>query len=259
MSTIVIIAGAALAVPLGLAGLILWAQAAGRVQTALRINALDIAPEHKQAALAYFERCASQISLARTLWDHLRAPFVLLLPLLRLPWAANDLPGTLAYWRNDVSINGDGWGWQDAQGKWHQCNVEPTPPGIAAVPYTDPAYGGDAYYAPGHHPRSWYARWIWLAFRNVASGRMLVGPTVSERPILLARANPAAAGGYSLLWNGVTGEGVAYEWYSLDQWGPIPMWTHVGAKLGTPYTYPEVMPCPVMITCTWRAFSNKGR
>jgi len=237
---------------------ILWAQAAGRVQTVLRIQALAIDAAHKSAALAYFDWCAGQVSLARTIWDHLRAPFVLLLPLLRLPWAADDLPGTLAYWRNDVSINGDGWGWKDADGNWHQCSVEPTPPSITAVPYTDPAYGGDAYYAPGHHPRSWWARWIWLAFRNVASKRMLIGPVVSERPILLARANPATSGGYSLLWNGVTGPGAAYEWCSTGDWGPIPMWTHVGAKLGTPYTYPEVMPCPVPVTCTWRAFSSKG-
>ena len=25
------------------------------------------------------------------------------------------------------------------------------------------------YYAPGHHPRSFYARWVWLGLRNRAS------------------------------------------------------------------------------------------
>jgi len=241
------------------AGAVALAQAFGRAQARRRVMALDIAPEHKSAALAYFERADNQLSTWRAIWDHLRAPFVLWGPLRRLPRPANDLPDSMAYWRNDVSINGDGWGWRDAQGKWHQCSVEPTPPGIAAVPYTDPDYGGDAYYAPGHHPRSWWARWVWLALRNVASKRLKdAGPLVTQRPILLAGAPLASATqpGFALFWNGGDGDNAAYQWHSIDTWGPFVRWTNAGCKLGVPYTYPELIPSRAMLTCTWFALKK---
>jgi len=233
------------------------AQVFGRVQTAIRIKALDISDAHKQAALAYFFKSVDgQISIWRSLWDHIRAPFVLLIPLLKLPREADDLPDGLAYWRNDVSINGDGWGWFDPPtGKWHNdCNAEPPSNDVTPLSYSDPAYGGDAYYAPGHHPRSWYARWIWLAFRNVASRRMQdAGPLITQRPVLLA-GGPLDGPSFALYWNGATGDDAAYQWHSINRWGPLLVWTNVGAKLGIPYTYPELLPCRAMLTGTWRAF-----
>ncbi|MDR0275941.1 MAG: hypothetical protein LBI48_11510 [Burkholderiaceae bacterium] len=256
--TILICLGVALAAlpGLALAG-IAWAQAAGRVDVALRVRALEISQAHKTAALAYFERVSGQVSLWRTLRDHLIAPFVLFFALRRLPWEADDLPDSLAYWRNNVSINGDGWGWRDEAGFWHQCSQEPTPPGMTSVPYTDPKYGGDAYYAPGHHPRSWYARWIWLAFRNVASKvQQDAGPLIETRPVLLAGAPLDDAPGFTLYWNGKDGEAAAYQWHAADTWGPLVMYTNVGAKLGVPYAWPETMPCRAMLIATWRAFKG---
>jgi hypothetical protein len=240
---------------------IAYAQARARTGVALKVNALDISAQHKSAALAYFNKAAAQAPLWSVLRDHIIAPLVLIVPLLRLPREADDLPDTLAHWRNDVSINGDGWGWQDAQGQWHQCSVEPAPPGIAAMRYADPAYGGDAYYAPGHHPRSFWARFVWLAFRNVASKDLQeAGPLVETRPILLAGAPLASSytPGFALFWNGDSGDGAAYGWHAIDRWGPLALWTNVGAKLGVPYSWPELMPCRAMLTGTWRAFKWAG-
>jgi hypothetical protein len=53
------------------------------------------------------------------------------------------------WWDNDVSINGD-----------HQV-----PATLADTPEARAA----CYYAPGHHPRSFHARWVWLGLRNRAS------------------------------------------------------------------------------------------
>ena len=35
--------------------------------------------------------------------------------------------------------------------------------------HSDPRYGGDCYYARGHHPRSFWARYVWVGLRNRAS------------------------------------------------------------------------------------------
>ena len=260
MSLLLIALAVAVAVAAPLAA-IAFTQARARAGVAVRINALDIGAEHKAAALAYFALASDQAPLWAALRDHIIAPIVLFIPLLRLPREADDLPDNLAHWRNDVSINGDGWGWQDAGGKWHQCSVEPTPPGITAVPYTDPAYGGDAYYAPGHHPRSFWARFVWLALRNVASKALQdAGPLIETRPILLAGSPMASAytPGFALFWNGDRGDGAAYGWHAIDRWGPLALWTHVGAKLGIPYVWTELMPCRAMLTGTWRAFKWAG-
>lgn len=67
-----------------------------------------------------------------------------------------------------------------------------------AVNYGDPRYQGDAYYAKGHHPRSAWARYIWLGWRNRASalGMKHGGRFSKEDPIrtwgdpLASRDNP---------------------------------------------------------------------
>jgi hypothetical protein len=254
--TFIIIGIVAALVIFALAG-IAYAQARGRAKVAQRVQTLDISSDHKTAALAYFDAAAKQVPLWRVLRDHIIAPIVLLVPLLRLPGSADDLPDSLAYWRNNVGINGDGWGWQDAGGQWHQCRDEPAPTGITAVSYSDPEYGGNAYYAPGHSPRSWYARWIWLAWRNVATKRAQdAGPLIETKPTLLAGnlLTDSSTPGFSLFWNGVTGDDAAYGWQSIDRAGPLAVWANVGCKLAVPYQYPELMPCGAMLTGTWRAF-----
>lgn len=79
----------------------------------------------------------------------LLAPLVVPVALLFTPREADSLPRWARWWDNDVSINGD-----------HQvpAPLEDTPEIRAAC-----------YYAPGHHPRSFYARWVWLGLRNRAS------------------------------------------------------------------------------------------
>lgn len=65
-----------------------------------------------------------------------------------IPWitprSADKLPWLFTFWDNDVSINGD------------------------KPEYWDPAYAGVTYYADAH-PRSYWARFVWLGVRNRAS------------------------------------------------------------------------------------------
>ena len=82
------------------------------------------------------------------------APIVMLFVLPFVKKEADRLPKLFWFWDNNISINGDGWG-KNPDGTW--------------VPYGHESYTGDAYYAKGHHPRSFWARYVWLGWRNRAS------------------------------------------------------------------------------------------
>ena len=51
------------------------------------------------------------------------------------------------------------------------------------VTYDDPRYEGDAYYAKGHHPRSFWARYVWVGLRNRATKLALDLGRKVEAPI----------------------------------------------------------------------------
>ncbi len=72
------------------------------------------------------------------------APLVVPIALTYTRREDNNLPGLFKWWDNDVSINGD------------------------KPEYWDPSYQGTTYYANAH-PRSFWARYVWLGFRNRAS------------------------------------------------------------------------------------------
>lgn len=88
------------------------------------------------------------------------APLVMLFVVPFLGWEAERLPKLFSKWDNDVSLNGDPWPWaQDSSGTWYRhCPLEDTPEVRAKC-----------YWAKGHHPRSRWARYVWLGWRNRAS------------------------------------------------------------------------------------------
>ena len=129
----------------------------------IRLAMIDV-PNKGRIARCFIE---AWLKNCLTIPADLLAPIVVPIALLFTKRESEHLPRLFLWWDNDASINGDGWAvWRD--GQWvHVFGDER--PGERPVPYADPEYTGDAYYCKGHHPRSFYARWVWLGLRNRAS------------------------------------------------------------------------------------------
>ena len=159
------------------------------------IEALTDVPAHIKADLLDCIDAAQDADRKTWLYD-LSAPLVMLLVLPFVPRSADHLPRLFRNWDNDVSMNGDGHGWQDEGGAWHDARITPAPEGALLVSHSDPAYGGDCYYAKGHHPRSFWARYIWLGWRNRASLMSLeLGEPVTATPVLISGSMAIHRGG----------------------------------------------------------------
>ena len=254
----------------GLFGAALLIQEHARFAVRERLFALSgVSDAHKASAWECFGRAELLAPPWRALRDKLIAPLVLLIPLMLLPREANTLPAWLAYYRNNAGegdgINGDGQAVLRG-GTWinlRDIGWRPEP-GERVYTYDDPDYEGDAYYAPGHHPRSWYARWVWLAFRNVASQvDVIAGADVTQRPAVLACGSGAAGGEWSLRWDG----GDLYQ-FTLQEplIGALNWRANVGYKLGivanrpdplTPSEGEQIGGARASVICTWAAF-NRG-
>ena len=165
----------------------------------------DVPSADKTAALACFAR--AEKANAKTLWYDLSAPLVMALVLPFVPRSADRLPRLFRKWDNNVSLNGDGCGWQNPEtGEWFDLRTGQVPHGAPLISHSDPAYGGDCYYAPGHHPRSTWARYVWVGLRNRASQLSVdLGVPVHARPVLISGSidiNRADKPGHFLLKDG---------------------------------------------------------
>ena len=214
-----------------LIGLRWWMSQPERVLA--EIDALDLPADTKAAIRA--DCAAAQKADQRTWWYDLSAPLVMLLVLPFVPRSADRLPRLFARWDNNVSLNGDGHGWLDDAGQWHHGrDGAPRPPGAHLYSYDDPLYGGDAYYAEGHHPRSFWARYVWVGLRNRASQLSVTyGVEVAERPVCIS-GDPA------IHRNGPYGHFVLahqgrYHYKSMRRLGPLVVIRSYGHKLEIPF------------------------
>lgn len=182
------------------------------------IQSLDIPEYHKLAAILCMDR-AREADRSTRFYD-LTAPIVMLFV---LPWVkreANALPKLFSKWDNNISLNGDSGGVL-VDGKWidyHDVGDWEAVQGNLMVTYDDPRYEGDAYYAKGHHPRSFWARYVWVGLRNRATklaldlGRKVEAPiNVISGSLDISTGNP----GHFLLQSGDTYHYKTFEPVSL--------------------------------------------
>ena len=130
-------------------------------------------------------------------------------------------------------MNGDGY-WVERDGQHlsvpDQISWEDAQ-GLELRRYWEPDYQGHAYYAKGHHPRSFWARYIWLGWRNRASLMSLErGQVTQARPVCISGAvgidhRTTDQGHYVLQ------DGDLYQYASVHKWGPFGLSRNVGYKL----------------------------
>ena len=212
-----------------------WMSAGDKARA--EIDALPDVPGHLKPAII---DCMDQAEDAdKATWPYdLTAPLVMLVALAFTKRDADRLPRLFRKWDNNVSLNGDGHGWRDAEGNWHHGRDGAVPPpGTIMLSYSDPAYAVDAYYAEGHHPRSYWARYIWVGLRNRASQLSVdKGRDVAARPICISgsadisRTRP----GHFLLKQGDT-----YHYKSFRNIGPFCLIRSYGYKLEYALHRPE--------------------
>ena len=169
----------------------------------------------------------------------LSAPIVMAVVLPFVKREADRLPRLFSAWDNNVSLNGDGCGWQNPEtGEWFDLRTGLIPHGAPLVSHSDPAYGGDCYYARGHHPRSFRARYAWVGLRNRASMLSVkLGRDVTSRPVVVSgdptihRHGPY---GHFVLRHGDT-----FHYKSIRAFGPFALTRSYGYKLEIPFKSAE--------------------
>lgn len=150
-----------------------------------------------------------------TIIPDLLAPVVVPLALLFTKWEAEHLPRWAWWWDNDASINGDVRTDDpaDGLGGW----------ALRPVPLERDSQEAIAmcYWAKGHHPRSFYARWVWLGLRNRASS--------------LSQHLGSDVTGPATVWTGPTWRvnrvGDDWRYFELLPIGPLAIRMHCGYKV----------------------------
>ena len=200
------------------------------------VEALTDVPVHLKADIL---DCLDAAAAAdRQTWPYdLSAPIVMLLVLPFVRRSADKLPSLFRRWDNNVSLNGDGEA-VFIDGKfltaghgitWEDYNAA-LARGAYRYTYDDPLYHGDAYYAKGHRPRSFWARYVWVGLRNRASQLSVeYGVEVAERPVCIS-GNP------DIHRNGPYGHfllksGNCYHYKSINRWHGLALIRSYGYKL----------------------------
>ena len=201
------------------------------------IDALDL----DAATKAILKSCCESAKAAdnKVRFYDLSAPIVMAVVLPFVKREADRLPSLFSAWDNNVSLNGDGCGWQNPEtGEWFDLRTGLIPHGAPLVSHSDPACGGDCYYAPGHHPRSFWARYVWVGLRNRASMLSVkLGRDVTSRPVVVSgdptihRHGPY---GHFVLRHGDT-----FHYKSIRAFGPFALTRSYGYKLEIPFKSAE--------------------
>lgn len=100
----------------------------------------------------------------------LTAPLVMFFVLPFVKWKAENMPKLFWQWDNNINMNGDRRTYQDSTVTYYHWGDKKM---VTDNRWQDHDLKSEraianCYWAKGHHPRSFWARWIWLGTRNRA-------------------------------------------------------------------------------------------
>lgn len=171
----------------------------------IRLASFDV-PNKGRIARCFIEAWARNLL---TLPADLLAPAVVPVALLFTKTEDDHLPRLFWWWDNDASINGD----QRIDGSWELLPI--------STDLTNEHEISLCYWAKGHHPRSFWARFVWLGLRNRASA--------------LSQALGTDVTGHATVWSGPTWTihqvMDKYRYYELLPIGPVAIRMHCGYKV----------------------------
>ncbi|UYL85420.1 envelope protein [Acidovorax phage Alfacinha1] len=199
---------------------------------------------HRTAAALSFLR-ASVRGLVMLPAD-LLAPIVVPFALLQTRWEAEALPRWARWWDNDVGINGDKFEW-----------IADAATGVGVpqpVPLADTIEARAlCYWAPGHHPRSRWARWVWLGLRNRASAMALQLGRAADYSQPVETWGDVATGRGHAGWV-LRHHAGAYQLYATRRLGGLCLRTNYGHKVDVTVWKREVLPvvCITASLLSWK-------
>jgi hypothetical protein len=110
----------------------------------------------------------------------LSAPLVMAWVCPRLPWEAEELPAKYRMWDNEVSINGDkgNWYYDEANHIWGRYPI----PLTKGNSKNNRGKWYNYYTFKKLSARHWFARYVWLGWRNRASAAYLEHDVYAPKP-----------------------------------------------------------------------------
>lgn len=138
------------------------------------------------------------------------APIVVPIALLFTKWEDERLPSAFRAFDNDINLNGDPRGFDGRLLMPVTLEKE--------GPLADEAKAG-CYWSEGNHPRSFWARYVWIGWRNRASRLgMMLGKDFENLPMKVY-GDPQTENGHEG-WKLVE-RGSNVRLYIIKKWGPF--------------------------------------
>lgn len=200
---------------------------------------LEIPARQKRKASANFLN-ATWRGLIVLLPD-LLAPIVVPIALLFTKWEDEKLPWLFTIWDNDLGPNGDPRRYDGTSFKFVPLEKD------------NEEVKRGCYWAKGHHPRSFWARYVWMGWRNRASkGAVMIGvkyqdvtPTAFGQETVDRYTNPG--------WR-LTERGGNYQLEAIYKFGPLAYRMNYGFKV---YQNRNGKIMPITISLSFKSWKGK--
>ena len=171
------------------------------------------------------------------------APIIVPIALLFTKWEAERLPSAFRAFDNDLNLNGDPHGYDGKVLMPVTLEKE--------GPLAEEAKAG-CYWSEGNHPRSFWARYVWIGWRNRASRLgMMLGKDFSNAPMKVY-GNPKTENGHEG-WKLVE-RGSNVRLYIIKKWGSFAYRFNWGFKVEQ-NRGGKIM--PVNITVSFKGWDEK--